>query len=403
MEWFLGLISDNRTKRREGEPLGHERRTRALATAAAHVSDIIDAAIQIAGIAAPTGQEAARSTAVARMFRERGLIDVTTDDIGNTVARIPGRHAGAPLLIAAHLDTVFPLDTPLRIQRTADRAFGPGIGDNSLGVASAIALSSLFDDVGERPAVDVLVTGNVGEEGLGDLRGIRRVMDDRPEIGAVIAVEGHNLGRVTHVAVGSKRLRVSIASAGGHSWGDAGACNAIHGAAEIIHELYRIPLPANPKTTLNVGVIEGGTSINTIASNAWFNLDLRSVEAHALRRLADRVDRVLTTNRRGLSVDVETVGDRPAGIVPADSRVVRLAIEILQELGVQPAGDASSTDANIPISRGVPSICVGLTSGGGVHREDEYIDLPPFTRGLAQLIELTLSVADELHRGSLRL
>jgi acetylornithine deacetylase/succinyl-diaminopimelate desuccinylase-like protein len=374
-----------------------------LALAGSKTPEIVRLAIEIAKAPAPTGQEQARAMLIASLLRDRGLIDVQMDEISNVVGRIPGSRSGPPLLVAAHSDTVFPLDTPLRAGESNGRAFGPGIGDNSLGVAAAVSLPRLFDALGVRPAVDVLITGNVGEEGLGDLRGIRRVMDDRPEIGAVIAVEGHNLGRVTHVAVGSRRLKVRVTGEGGHSWGDFGASNAIHGAAEIIHELCRIPLPANPKTTLNVGVIEGGTSINTIASQVWFNLDLRSVEAFALRRLSDRVERVLAAHRKGLDVSVEIVGDRPAGVVPPDCRLVRLAVEVLEELDIQPAGDASSTDANIPISRGVPAVCIGLTSGGNVHREDEYIDLAPVERGVAQLMMLVLCAADELHRGSIRL
>lgn len=399
----MGLISDNRAKRRDSCATARDLAARALVVAHSRAGEIIDLAMKIASVPAPTGQEKPRSATVAALLRSQGLLDVQIDEISNTVARIPAANPGPPLLVAAHIDTVFPLDTPLRVSKSKDRAFGPGIGDNSLGVAAAVMLPALFEDLGVRPAVDVLITGNVGEEGLGDLRGIRRVMDDRPEIGAVIAVEGHNLGRVTHVAVGSRRLRVRVSGEGGHSWGDFGASNAIQGAAEILHELYRIPLPANPKTTLNVGMIEGGTSINTIASNAWFNLDLRSVEDFALRRLSERVDRVLSAHRKGLNVWVEVVGDRPAGIVPSDCRLVRLAVEALEALDVEPAGDASSTDANIPISRGIPAICIGLTTGGGVHREDEFIDLAPVQRGLAQLTILALAAADELHRGSLRL
>lgn len=399
----MGIISDHRFKRRESGTITRDLAVRALTLARARSSSVIDRAIEIAGIPSPTGQERARSVAVAALFQGAGLLDVVTDEIGDTVACLPGANQGPPLLLAAHIDTVFPLDTPLRFDRTPDRVTGPGIGDNSLGIASLLALPGMLDELGIQPARDIFLTGNVGEEGLGDLKGIRRVMDDRPDIAAVIAVEGHNLGRVTHVAVGSRRFRVRIIGEGGHSWGDFGASSALHAAAEIIHELCRIPLPANPKTTLNVGVIEGGTSINTIASSAWFNLDLRSVEGYALDRLAERVQRVLNARRRGISVAVDVVGNRPAGVAPSDSRFVRLAVDVLDALGVAPAGDASSTDANIAISRGLPAVCIGLTTGGGVHREDEFIDIEPVERGLAQLIALTICAADELHRGSLQL
>jgi tripeptide aminopeptidase len=225
-------------------------------------------------------------------------------------------------------------------------------------------------------------------------------MDAHPEIGAVVAVEGHNLGRVTHVAVGSKRLRVTVKGPGGHSWGDFGNASAISGVAEIIHELSKIPLPASPKTTLNIGTIKGGISINTIAPEAVFDVDLRSIEDFALRRLSERVERVIRAPRPNLTVEIETIGERPAGFVSPESQIVRRAVRILDSLGIQPAGDASSTDANIPIGRGIPAICVGLTTGGNVHREDEFIETGPIAIGLAQLVELTLALAEDLANGT---
>jgi acetylornithine deacetylase/succinyl-diaminopimelate desuccinylase-like protein len=251
------------------------------------------------------------------------------------------------------------------------------------------------------PAVDVLLTGNVGEEGLGNLRGIRSVMDRHEDIGAVIAVEGHNLGRVTHVAVGSRRLRVRVTGPGGHSWGDFGNANAIHAASEIVAELARLSLPTSPKTTLNVGTFAGGISVNTIAPEASFVIDLRSVDENSLRRLSDRVDAILRAPRSGVTVQVDVLGVRPAGVVSPSSRIVRLAIETLETMGISPTGDASSTDANIPISRGIPAVCIGLTTGGNVHRQDEYIDVGPIADGLVQLVTLTLSVSEELSAGTI--
>jgi acetylornithine deacetylase/succinyl-diaminopimelate desuccinylase-like protein len=253
---------------------------------------------------------------------------------------------------------------------------------------------------GQTPAVDLILTGNVGEEGNGNLRGMRAVMDRHPEIGAAVAIEGHNLGRVTHVAVGSRRLRIRVSGPGGHSWGDFGRANAIHVAAEIIHELSRLPSIRSPKTTLSVGTIEGGISINTIPPVCTFEVDTRSVSASSLSRLSERVDRVLRSPRNGARVAVDVIGERPAGMVPIESPIVRSAIEVLAALGVSATADASSTDANIPISRGVPSVCIGLTSGGNAHREDEFIDLEPLGDGLAQLGALSLVVANALADGA---
>lgn len=362
---------------------------------------VVDLACLIAAIPAPTNQESERSRFVAQRMTELGAEQVSIDEIGDVVGRIRGGRQRPALLLAAHIDTVFPRSTSLAQTRGDGRIAGPGIGDNSLGVAAVLMIPRMLAALGVHPAVDLLLTGNVGEEGLGNLRGIRAVMDAHPEIGAVIAVEGHNLGRVTHVAVGSRRLRIRVTGPGGHSWGDFGNPNAIHVAADIVAELARLPLPQTPKTTLSVGTFHGGISVNTIAPEAEFVLDLRSVEEDALRRLAERVDLVLRAPRRGVTVDVDVLGVRPAGVVSPASRIVRLAIETLEALHIPPTGDASSTDANIPISRGIPAVCIGLTTGGNVHREDEFIDTAPLAAGLTQLLSLSLAVADELAAGTI--
>jgi tripeptide aminopeptidase len=361
---------------------------------------VLQRAIQIASVSAPTGDELDRSLFVKTLFTELGF-ETRTDDIGDVVARVPGKDRSKTVLLAAHLDTVFPRSTPIEVAEESGRIAAPGIGDNSLGVACVVSVPEILADLGETPAVDLLLTGNVGEEGLGNLRGMRSVMDAFPDVRAVIAVEGHNLGRVTHVAVGSRRLRVRITGQGGHSWGDFGNANAIHAAGDIVHELTKIALPASPKTTLNVGMIRGGISINTIAPEASFDLDMRSIEEFSLRRLAERAERVIRANRPGISVAIDIIGERPAGFVSPESRIVRRAVSVLELLGVQPAGDASSTDANIPIGRGIPAVCVGLTSGGNVHREDEYIDIAPVPTGLAQLTELALLLAEDVADGSI--
>jgi acetylornithine deacetylase/succinyl-diaminopimelate desuccinylase-like protein len=262
-------------------------------------------------------------------------------------------------------------------------------------------IPAMFEAAGLRPDVDLLITGNVGEEGLGNLRGMIAVMDQHPEVGAVVAIEGHNLGRVTHIAVGSMRYRITVEGPGGHSWGDFGKRNAIHAAAAIISELDDIPLPSSPKTTLSVGTIEGGISVNTIAPSCTFLMDLRSVDADELSKLNSMVERILKRKRKDLVVRAELLGVRPAGQVPQNARITRIASAILEAMGITPTGDASSTDANIPISRGIPAVCIGLTQGGNVHKEDEYIEREPVGRGIYQLLGLTVSVAEELRFGRL--
>jgi tripeptide aminopeptidase len=378
-----------------------ERIAAVRAAADAITPEVLELTALISAVPSPTGEEGAKSLLVERLFATAGLA-TERDAIGDVVGVIPGQltsQAGMPrLLIAAHIDTVFPIGTALEVKRSAGRLSGPGVGDNSVAVAAAIKLADLLRIAGEAPAVDVLLTGNVGEEGLGNLRGIREVLAARSNIGAVVALEGHNLGRVTHVAVGSRRFRIAAQGPGGHSWGDFGRPNAIHGLSKLIAELDAIPLPRAPKTTLNVGMISGGVSVNTIAPEASCLLDLRSIDEAALRRLSDRVTRLVDRSNRGNGVvyTAESIGERPAGVVPADSPIVQIAADALTALGLEPNFDASSTDANVAIAAGIPAICVGLTTGGNVHRTDEFIDLEPVSKGIAQLALLTLALADSL-------
>jgi tripeptide aminopeptidase len=376
------------------------------AAADAVTPDVLELTALISAVPSPTGEETAKSLLVERLFATAGLA-TERDAIGDVVGVIPGRQSSrtgtSKLVVAAHIDTVFPIGTPLEIKRTSGRLTGPGVGDNSVAVAAAIKLADLLRIAGEVPAVDLLLTGNVGEEGLGNLRGIREVLTSRSDIGAVVALEGHNLGRVTHVAVGSRRFRISVKGPGGHSWGDFGRPNAIHGLSKLIAELDAIPLPRSPKTTLNVGMISGGVSVNTIAPEASCLLDLRSIDESALRRLSDRVTRLVDRSNRGDAVDytAESIGERPAGVVAVDSPIVQIAANTLAALGLEPSFDASSTDANVPIAAGIPAVCVGLTTGGNVHRTDEYIDLDPVPMGITQLALLTLALAESLSERAL--
>lgn len=362
---------------------------------------VLAIAEELAAVAAPTGCELRRSEFVRSLMESLPFDQIETDDIGDVVGRMQGLSEQPRLLVAAHLDTVFPIDTPLNISRDDQRSYGPGIGDNCLGIAAVLLIPSMLAAAGMRPDVDLLITGNVGEEGLGNLRGMIAVMDAHPEVGAVIAVEGHNLGRVTHIAVGSMRYRVTVEGPGGHSWGDFGNRNAIQGAAVVISELDEIELPSSPKTTLNIGTIQGGISVNTIAPRCTFLIDLRSVDADALNTLTRRVQSILSRKRKDLTVDVELLGVRPAGQVAPNSRITRIASAILESMGITPTGDASSTDANIPISRGIPSVCIGLTTGGNVHKDNEFIDREPVVRGVYQLLGLSVSIAEELRFGRL--
>lgn len=360
------------------------------AAAAARAATVAELASRICEVPAPTGAEERRAELVASILRERGY-DVDTDDVHNVYAR-RGTRGGPSLMLAAHTDTVFPAGTDVRVWREGETLHGAGIGDNSLGVAAMIAALSALDDQELETDADILAVATVGEEGLGNLRGIRAAVErHRAELGGVIAVEGHNLGRVTHVAVGSIRWRITVRGPGGHSWGAFGKPSAVHGLGRIITGIADLRVPAEPKTTFNVGVIEGGTSVNTIAPSASALLDMRSVDRGALEELATRARGVVERAAGdGLTVAIDVLGERPAGALPANAPLVATAGSVLRALGIQPVFDASSTDANIPISLGVPAICIGITHGSFGHTVEERVELPPIATGLAQLLGLCL-------------
>jgi acetylornithine deacetylase/succinyl-diaminopimelate desuccinylase-like protein len=363
---------------------------------------LLERTIGVTETAAPTNQEAARAAYVAELMRTAGLQDVAVDSLSNVTARISGKDRSKTLLLAGHTDTVFPIDTAISVTRTEDMLAAPGVGDNSVSVAAVVTLKSAYNALGEQPATDIVVTGNVGEEGLGDLRGMRAVCDAIPGLGAAIAVEGHSLSRITHRAIGSRRLRIRVTGPGGHSWGDAGKPSAIHHLATIVGNLARIPLKTDPKTSLNVGTIEGGISVNTIAAEATALLDMRSENEKALADLVRAAETVLKERAPdGIVVTYDVVGNRPAGATRADRGIVPIGVRSLTVLGIDVTTDASSTDANIPISRGIPAMCIGLTTGGNVHRLDEFIRIAPLRDGFAHLLLTSLAVSDALARNAL--
>ncbi|CAN5796690.1 M20/M25/M40 family metallo-hydrolase [soil metagenome] len=375
---------------------------RATAVAAGFVEPIADLAAAVASIPAPTNDESERAAFVAETLHRLGYEGVTTDRLSNVVGCIQGTQGSPALLLAGHTDTVFPRETPIDITRKGDILSGPGIGDNSLSVAAVSLVGEALRQLDYEPDVDIFVTGNVGEEGLGDLRGMRAVMDALPQVGAAIAVEGHSLGRITNRAVGSRRLRVTVTGPGGHSWGDAGRPSAIHEMAKLVANLDKIDVTSDPKTSLNVGIFTGGISVNTIAPDAAAVIDMRSVDSDSLEELVKEVERRIgQISAPGVSVVVEVVGDRPAGALPSDSGLAPIATEVLKALGMEAVCDASSTDANIPISRGIPSMCIGLTTGGNVHRVNEYIRVRPIAIGFAQLLLNTILISQALANGDL--
>lgn len=358
-------------------------------------AQLIDLTVRVQQIAAPTGEEERRAAWVARYLRELGIGEVESDSFRNVYARIPGRQRRPALMVSAHTDTVFPMEVDLALE-VADqgrRIIGPGIGDNSAGVASLLWLAEQLHR-GAPPPVDIWLVANTGEEGLGDLRGMRGAVDKLQSLlGACVVIEGMGLSRIVHQALGSRRFRIAVTAPGGHSWSDFGSPSAIHFLVHLADELSRLKAPVNPRTTFNIGRIGGGTSVNTIAQQAWLELDLRSEDAGALRDIVAHVHGIVARfqsarlRNLGVQVTVETIGDRPAGEIANTHPLVQAAEQSLQQVGVpmQTHLRISSTDANIPLSRGIPAVCIGVTDGGNAHRLDEWILTEPLAAGARHL------------------
>lgn len=345
---------------------------------------------RICEVPAPTDDERQRAEFVASLWRERGYTP-EIDAISNVYVRRGSRNSGPLLMLLAHIDTVFPATTPITVTRDGDIMHGPSIGDNSVSVAAMISLFTLFDELKLETDSDIIAVANVGEEGLGNLRGARAAVERyHDELGAVIAIDGR-LGAIVNTAVGSQRWRITVRGSGGHSFGSFGQPSAIHGLGRIIAAIADLEVPKEPKTTFNVGLIEGGTSVNTIAPTASAILDLRSTDVTALNQLATKVRAIVEQRAgQGLQTQIEILGERPAGAISQSDPFVQLAETTLKWLNIKPIYAASSTDANIPISMHIPAVCVGVTYAGRAHTVEEYIEVPPIADGLAQLLRLVI-------------
>jgi acetylornithine deacetylase/succinyl-diaminopimelate desuccinylase-like protein len=358
------------------------------------VDRLLGLAISIQQIPAPTFEEGKRAEFVRGKFVEEGLRDVSTDEVGNVYARLPGKDSTlAPLVVSAHLDTVFPAETDLTIRREPGRIHGPGIGDNSMGVAALFGLVWLLRERGVQPPGDVWLVANTGEEGLGDLRGMKEVVKRfGSKARAYLVLEGMAFGHVYHRAVAVQRYRISVTTQGGHAWSDYGQPSAIHELAALTSRIAALELPAEPRTTLNVGRIEGGTGVNVLAAHAWMELDMRSDDSSMLAKLAARVDELIeSANQPGVRVEAENIGRRPGGMIPASHPLARSALEAVRAQGVEPSLIGGSTDANAPLSLGYPAIVMGIATGGGAHTLQEYLNVDAVGRGLEAVMETVVS------------
>lgn len=352
---------------------------------------VVERAVEIQQIPAPTFDEKKRGEFVHDLFLAEGLGDVSMDEVGNVYGRWTidnGRSKKEPLIVSAHLDTVFPSGTDLRVRREPGLIHAPGLGDNSLGVAALFGLLWLLRERDIQPAGDIWFVANVCEEGLGDLRGMKSVVQRfGSDVRAYLVLEGLALGHVYHRAVGVKRYRITARTTGGHSWSDFGKPSAIHELAKLVVQLTSLVLPSSPRTTMNVGKISGGTSVNVISPEASLELDLRSEGQGSLADLIAAVEELIdNANRTGVSLETEVIGQRPAGEIGWSHPLVMLAEECLREQGLTPIRTSGSTDANVPLSKGYPAVVLGVSTGGSAHTVKEYIHTEPVGKGMEQLV-----------------
>jgi tripeptide aminopeptidase len=364
------------------------------------VEPILKNAVEVQQIPSPTFSEERRATYIKDRFARSALQDIMIDGLNNVYGRWPGTVPDSPaLLVSAHTDTVFPPDMDLATRRENERMYGPGLGDNSLGVAALLALLDIFGNHQLHPAADIWFVADSREEGLGDLAGIRAVWDRHgPRLGAAIVVEGMALGHIYHAGIAVRRLRIACCAPGGHSWLHFGQPSAIHGLVNLGARITALTPPSEPRTTYNIGLISGGHSVNSLATCADLYLDLRSEGPASLATLEEQVVGMVDALRRpGLDFTIEVVGDRPSGRIALDHPLVQLASAVLESIGHQPIYDSGSTDANVLLANGLPAVTVGVSFGGHAHRPDEYIEIAPIADGIWQLVLLTLAAANQMH------
>jgi acetylornithine deacetylase/succinyl-diaminopimelate desuccinylase-like protein len=365
----------------------------------------IDDQIALSQVPAPPFKEAARAEAVRQRFAAAGLSDVRIDRVGNVHGVRRGRAARPHVVISAHLDTVFPEGTDVRVTRSGTLLKGPGIGDDARGLAVLVAIARTLAQSSIQTAGTVTFVATVGEEGLGDIRGARHLVNTElaGTIDAFVSIDGTGLD-ITATGVGSRRYKVSFSGPGGHSYGAFGTANPIHALGRAIAAVSDLTVPASPRTTFNVGRIGGGTSVNAIPFEAWFEIDLRSTDAAALADLDARVRAIVdraaaAENARWgranqVTATMTVVGDRPAGATPAGSAIVRAALGATAAIGEHAALREGSTDANAAMVLDIPAITIdGGGRGGGAHAVGETFDTTDAWKGTVRAFLLTLALA----------
>jgi tripeptide aminopeptidase len=368
--------------------------------------------LELARIPAPPFGETARADWLAERFRALGLLKVHKDSIGNVFGSKPG--VSTPIIsISAHLDTVFPANTPLNIRQQGSKLSGPGISDNASGVTALLAIAAASENFNLPHEASLLFIGNVGEEGEGDLRGMRHIFSDpkwKDTIQASVVLDGAGTDTIVAEALGSRRFEVTVRGPGGHSWSDFGAPNPIVVLGRAIHLFSQTRVSSSPKATFNVGVIRGGTSVNSIPESASIRVDLRSSSASEIDRLELELRRALeqglqeeeartasgqSSHRRPqLGSEMVVIGDRPGGELDPNARILQIARAVDAHLGNNAHVQRASTDANIPISMGREAIAIGAGgSGGGAHTLQEWFDTTGRELALERILLIVLCLA----------
>lgn len=377
-----------------------------------HSRELEDLQLEVTAIAAPPWGEGARSEWLASHFVDLALTDVHRDELGNVFGIRPGVDPAAPFIaLSAHIDTVFPADTPVSVRRDGGKLYGPGVSDNSSGVTALLAIAGAMQASGLANTAPIVFIGDVGEEGEGDLRGMRFIYQQprwSANIASLLVIDGAGTDTIIAEGLGSRRYEVTVRGHGGHSWSDFGVANPIVALARVIDRFTRTPVPVSPKTTYNIGIISGGTSVNSIPESATMRVDTRSASVDELDRLEralhEAVDYAMPeiTGRKKqdlLTAEVRIIGNRPAADLPGDSPLLKMIRAVDAHLGNIARIQRASTDANIPLSLGRQAIAIGSGgSGGGAHTIHEWYDPVGRDLGLKRILLLTLAlsgVADE--------
>jgi acetylornithine deacetylase/succinyl-diaminopimelate desuccinylase-like protein len=365
---------------------------------------VIEDQVALTQIPAPGFHEAARAAAMKRRFEEAGLLNVRIDKAGNVIGERPGSVPRPNIVLAAHLDTVFPAGTNVTVKREGRRLSAPGIADDGRGLAVLVGVARALGQARVQTRGSITFVADVGEEGVGNLRGMRQLLGDtlKEKVDAFVSIDGSGLG-ITTTAVGSRRYRVVFKGPGGHSFGAFGTVNPIHALGRAVARIAEFQVPEAPRVTFSVGRIGGGTSVNSIAQEAWFEIDLRSSDASALASLDARVKRAVEEAVRDenarwpegrITATLESLGDRPAGRTPDAAPIVQTALAASAALGLPETTGEGSTDANLPMSFGIPAIAIG--GGGqstGGHSLAETFEINDASKGASRALLVVVALA----------